>query len=878
MNIRHPHTRSGFSLIEVLVSVAVLAFGLLALAALQSAMVRSSADTKARSVALSVAKDQVEELRSYRTIDDYLALTDSNANFTDATGTTYAITTTVERFAFDADPDNNPATDDGVFKAYTASDTGDLTGTFASDNEFKRVSVNVGWTDANGVAQSIEIEDAIGAVSPENTGRLARRKGDGKIRAPVILIRDPSSDPGVIPIAIGDGTGTAATNPRPDVDTGITLQTSYDIFTYSALNDGTGNARAQARVETAIIGCRCDFGAAATSAVDFRPTYWDGERYVLPKEATSYAPQAGVADIKNNEPSQSILCTTCCRDHHDPTGVAGPKFSPRKDVHDHYQADGVTLAEGGEYIEACRMIRVDGIFRVAADPYNEYTNILKTATKEGDTEPFTDPRPDADASKAYQSFVVDYLETQGLQPDPNDQLLQTEADAKAEAAGLNNPDVEVEIGAERWMHARGLYVDWLEAEAIDAIDKSQSDCPDDLTDSECLLRALPFTTINLTELAQWTPAVQENAPVYVANNDFIDSAISVDPVRGRVTAATDGNATATATIRTSNTGLLADPDYVIDPNEIEAQDNNIDDQPDDDGQVFTIVGPACGATPTSFSIARNEIATYKSADSCEGSDSTWPVTSTRIQLNLRLGEGSGSVDIVLVHRDGSASGTEYKVISDGDWASIPDQFVFDAVGTPSTDGTWEVVVTRLDGGTETYSLGFSVKFLYTAPFTVGLTGYTFVSTTQPGTNVSGGGGCDPLSASNNPTECDTTAPGTAATLTIGTYNYATVGTSQNVDCTPTDGATLTCATVTHCNNFDVLSVTVNGTSVNPGTVALSGRLSESTPIFFNDGLNANDEVVITMGAGAELPPVCTPVIKGNKPATCPTSETGFVCQ
>jgi type IV pilus modification protein PilV len=874
MNIRHPHSRAGFSLIEVLVSVAVLAFGLLALAALQSAMVRSSTDTKARSVALSVAKDQVEELRSYRTIDDYLALTDSNANFTDATGTTYAITTTVERFAFDADPDNNPATDDGVFKPF-GTDTGDLTGSFASDNEFKRISVNVGWTDANGVAQSIEIEDAIGAVSPENTGRLARRKGDGKIRAPIVLIRDPSKDPGVIPIAIGDGTGTAATNPRPDVDTGITLQTSYDIFTYSALNDGTGNARAQARIETAIIGCRCDFGNADTSAVDFRPTYWDGERYVLPKEATGYAPKAGAANLKNNDPDQSILCTTCCRDHHDPSGVAGPKFSPRKDVHNHYQADGITVAESGEYVEACRMIRVDGIFRVAADPYNEYTNVLKTAVKDGDDEPFTDPRPDSDASKAYQDFVVDYLETQALQPNPNDQLLQAEADAKAESAGLNVDAVEVELGAERWMHARGLYVDWLEAEAIDAIDKSQSDCPADLTDSECLLRALPFTTINLTELSQWTPAVAQAAPVYVANNDFIDSTLSTDsgifPIRGRVTAAADGTATATATIRTSSTGLLADPDYIIDPNEKVPQANNIEKQPDFDGQVFTIVGPACGALPSTISIAAKSSASFPSSSSCEGSDPNWPTPSTRIQLNLRLGVGPNNVNIRLVSPDG----TSYAVATGASWASIADQYVFDAAGNPDLPGTWTVIVenTKNGGQADPTSLGFSIKYLYTAPFTVGLSGYTFVATTQPGMIVSGGGGCDPLSASNNPTGCDTTRPGQATTVTIGTYNYATVGTSRSVDC---EGVATQCPTTLYCKNFDVSNVTLNGTGVTPGTVALPGRITESTPITFTNGLNSNDAVVITMVAGTDTPPFCTPKKQGQN-LVCPAS-TGFACQ
>jgi prepilin-type N-terminal cleavage/methylation domain-containing protein len=55
----------GFSMIEVLVAAAVLAVGLLAVASLQVSMIRASGDSKAYSVALSLAKDKIEELRNF---------------------------------------------------------------------------------------------------------------------------------------------------------------------------------------------------------------------------------------------------------------------------------------------------------------------------------------------------------------------------------------------------------------------------------------------------------------------------------------------------------------------------------------------------------------------------------------------------------------------------------------------------------------------------------------------------------------------------------------------------------------------------------------------------------------------------------------------
>lgn len=846
MNTRNQFLPRGFSLLEVLIAVAILAFGLLAITSLQASLVRNSAEAKSRSAALSVAKDRIEELRAYRTMDDYFALTDSVTPQSVTVGNyTFTVSTAVQRFGY------NRAS--AAFEEI-ANDTAEDPGSdFVSENEFKRVSVSVGWTDSTGVAQSVVIEDAIGSVAPENTGKLARRNPDAAERKPVVLITDPSLDQGVIPIAIGDGSETAATNPRPEVDRGVQLQTSYDIFTFAALNDGSNNARAQSRVETAIIGCKCDRTEADSSAIDFRPTFWDGERYVEPDEATGYSVQAGEADLQNNDPIQSIFCSDCCRDHHDPSGVTGAKFSPRLDEHTHH-LDDLTQEATGEYYEACRMIRVNGIFRVAADPYNEYTSLLKTAVASGETEAFTSPTPDSAAAENYEDFVVAYLEDQGDNVDPNTQLTQAEGDDLAEANGLDIEEQTVDVQDERWLHARGLYIDYLEPDAIDAISESQADCAEGLTESQCLLRVLPFTSINLTELATWTPVEDDDLAVYVANNDFVDSTLAEfganTPQRGRVTGNVVGNTNAVATVRNSNTGLLANPEFHISLNDETVQSDNIGDQPDDDTQAFEITGPDCALLSTTQSIGSGNTATFVSS-ACEGSEAA-KLDQTQIVLTLTKGSGPTNVTVTLQAPNG---GTTYAVHS-GTWASLPTTPIEIQATTVAAAGQWTLRVTNNDNGQpDSTTLAYSIEFRYTAKFTATITGYT-AGTAVPEGSLDTGGSCTFSAASKTFANCNTTAPNVPTIWTLGAYNYPyTRGTNQAVTCP----GSVSCNTKVGCKNFNITGVTNSKGAAGLVTDGVTGEggTKESTKMAFSGGLQPGSIVTVTMAAGTDTTPMCT---------------------
>ena len=89
MNIQSINKVKGIGLIEVLVAVVVVAFGLLAVASMQGNFLSSSGDSKARAEALVIAERKMEDLRNLTVLGDYTAIatttdthTGVNATFT----------------------------------------------------------------------------------------------------------------------------------------------------------------------------------------------------------------------------------------------------------------------------------------------------------------------------------------------------------------------------------------------------------------------------------------------------------------------------------------------------------------------------------------------------------------------------------------------------------------------------------------------------------------------------------------------------------------------------------------------------------------------------------------------------------------------------
>lgn len=596
-------TSRGFSLLEALIAVVVLSTGLLALAALQSALIRSSVDARIRSAASSAAVAVLEDLRS--------------GDYADVSARQFGGTSGNPLPAFIV-PD--PALAAGAMAVNVTVDEwiDNGSGAFIPGPpgpsapvplaEFKQVGVTVSWPDpANpGATRSVVMSDIIGPLgssltSPDLTDLGTSHKPDG----PKVFTTSPEG-PGVIPIAVGDGSDSAATNPKPVIvsqgKNNTIIETRFDVLNF---RDATGFSdpdivRIQKRVETSVIGCRCQVGATGALtgvfSAQFRPTFWDGTRYVPPKPSGA-TPTVGPKPPSKSTPIQSELCTDCCRDHHDNAGDV-VKFDPfRAGAHTHHFPDSggnlvVASGSSAEYLEACRLVRVDGLWRVATDLRDEFFGFLKTTSVAGKLA--ADPVPDPATVPIYEEFVIDALKDRFVD---NNLFDDTALEALYDSKGLNAPaqinDVSKATGdPPRWLHARGLFVDHIETPARDVIEDALLNCAPAIKSTnpeDCVLPFIPFTTINLTELAEWRPS--DAGVLIVSNSPGVIFGDPINPTRGRVTvrsgAPDDASADAIADMGRSNSGVALfapiDPEDAV---EVVA-----------DAQTFTLGGGGGGPTP-----------------------------------------------------------------------------------------------------------------------------------------------------------------------------------------------------------------------------------------------------------------------------------------
>lgn len=563
MNQSFPNRRNhGFSLLEVLIASAVLSVGMLALASLQISLVRSSGDAKAYTVGLSLAKDKLEELRTYsnvRGVRSYQSLTDGTDSATEVAGVSYTRGWTVSRYIYNKNPDGDQATEDRMFVSY-ANDTedtpnpynGNTSSGYVDDNEFKRIAVRVTWVDTRGNTQTVALEDAVASLSPSDSALISRSGSAVIPRSVEVIINDPTLTNGVangvIPLALSsdsnvDGTSTAATNPQPRLlGTDFRVaETRYNILTYGEVADGT--ATAQSKIETMVIGCTCSYANANSSVTGLRPSYWNSYRYTPPEPAIHTQP-AGWTQADN----ESANCTTCCRDHHDQVAGAdvsnaGPKFDPRRASHLHFRHDAngalVNVSNSGIYEESCRLIRVNGVYRVTADAYTDQVNLLETKNDSSST-PYV---PTTQAASNYQSFALNFLDKRIVNNNTTGTLnnslgsstvalLEDPSPVSSPSKSVNVPsNIDISSGEQYWLHSRGLYIDYLEPEVVAAITQAKTICAMDSGVGGCastlakkeaaVLRLIPFTSINLTEIASWTPATPTDSggqDVLVYNN------------------------------------------------------------------------------------------------------------------------------------------------------------------------------------------------------------------------------------------------------------------------------------------------------------------------------------------------------------------------
>ncbi len=185
----------GVSLIEALVALAVMAFGLLGVVGMQATLRYNADISKQRSEAVRMAQRQVENLRGFGTLADT-----PEWDYADISRVDTAEVPTTVGYANTA-----------FYITTTVSDPA------STDPQFKTVSVTVDWLDrqtaAGGAAQSVKLTTAIAAVAPELGATLGLA---GDRAAPQ---RPRGRHPTVPPAAVDLGGGTSSFTP-PGAPTG----------------------------------------------------------------------------------------------------------------------------------------------------------------------------------------------------------------------------------------------------------------------------------------------------------------------------------------------------------------------------------------------------------------------------------------------------------------------------------------------------------------------------------------------------------------------------------------------------------------------------------------------------------------------------------
>ena len=528
MYINKQHLQRGMSLVEVFVALLVLSVGMIALAKLQVDLVRGGSDARARTIALNLAEEKIEDLRTFATVGDPGAVSwSTSANpmdwtyIDDNTGgrlppqTTFSSTLEVAGVRF--------------LRSWDVTDRDFTNVASGITTRTKDVTVTVSWQSETGASQPgcpvantrcVQTIANVVDIPPGNVA-LASEPVSDRPDGPKVLYT-PGVAPEIISVPIDTGSGRReTTKPLPDVQAqgDYAHEVRFDVVNYHL--DGTDNV-VDRREEFVTVNCRCALAGPGRGRTPARVSFVGNVLRDLPGEVIPNKSQTGVVKTSgtNGISQQPELCSICCRDHHDgPAVTVGSdteynRYNPTDTTnHQHYLWNSstntytVASSTGDAYDEACRLKRVNGIFNVYQDwnlkgilpmPENDLT--------------------DASIQTAYTSYVQNFVKNQ-----VNTSLLSG-------TVPTFNSTTLVPAGTAQ-LSGRAIYIDHMPQDLIGFLNLSP--LPASVADN--FLSFVPFYEINLTKLANWKlQDINTNIDYVTVDGQTCGGAVSQTTLAGKI--------------------------------------------------------------------------------------------------------------------------------------------------------------------------------------------------------------------------------------------------------------------------------------------------------------------------------------------------------
>lgn len=508
----------GFTFVEVLVALVIIAIGVTGLVSLQRTFMQSSVRAAEHATALKIAQQRLEELRFQIYTDiasgtDTVMLDDKN----------YAVAWTVAPQYFNG--------------AWVTTGDANLPDPLPPNPDAKSVDISVDWQTRGGDNLTLTMEAWI--------GRIAMRDGGLAVTTPPprnepSVTYNPGAAPEVIAVKLTEDDSATqyqvkeTTRPTPTVmQRGDRLTVRFDTVTYD-------EATQTQRVEDFItLNCSCMFtGFEDTATTPHRLMLKDGRLVLDPNGGADTKKMTGVINPAVSD--QPSLCNQCCRDHHDNNTMVAEQTVFKHDTvrkqngnHRHFYRDASgNLVEANQgannvYEESCRMRRIDGWYAM----YPDWQFHAATVTSAGY---LIDPN----GAATYTQYVRDVVKALVL--------------GNALPSQPTGRDITVTPGSHQLI-GRGVYLDDMTDAHLEAVRAAI------LNNEADWISKVPFYEVNLTLLGLWETT---NAPVADVTNEPIQTI--VDPTqnfygtysRGRVSARDGGLATVTMSANMGNASVL----------------------------------------------------------------------------------------------------------------------------------------------------------------------------------------------------------------------------------------------------------------------------------------------------------------------------------